>query len=408
MQTPAVLTVTQLNTYLKSLFDGDENLNHVFLSGEISNFTNHYKSGHFYFSLKDDKSVIRAVMFAQNARRVRFSPQDGMKVIIRGRVSVYEATGQYQLYVEDMQPDGVGALNLAFEQLKTKLEAEGLFAAERKRLLPRFPKRIGVITSPTGAAVHDITTILARRYPLAEVILCPVLVQGAGAAPQLVDALRRFNRLACADVLILGRGGGSLEDLWPFNEESVARAVAASEIPVISAVGHETDFTICDFVADLRAPTPSAAAELAVPDCEELAASVRYDAFRLKQSMDAKAESLRQQLDGITSAYSFRRPQEWIELQRIRVDRLSSRLSNGMERKIGEAKSGLALTGGRLNALSPLATLSRGYSIVYDRDRQTITSIRQVQAGEPFSVLLKDGKFSGTVESREENVDITK
>ena len=230
------------------------------MSGEISNFTNHYKSGHLYLSLKDDKCLIKAVMFAQSARRLRFMPQDGMKIIARGRISVYEVTGQYQFYIEDMQPDGLGALNLAYEQLKAKLEAEGLFAAERKRPLPRFPQRIGVITSPTGAAVHDITTILARRYPLAEVVFCPVLVQGEGAAPQIVDALKRFNRLNCADVIILGRGGGSLEDMWPFNEETVARAVAASNIPIISSVGHETDFTICDFVADLRAPTPSAAA----------------------------------------------------------------------------------------------------------------------------------------------------
>ena len=274
MQPSLKVTVSQLNTYIRSRMEEDPTLQSLFVVGEISNFTDHYRSGHLYLSLKDEKSVIRAVMFAQYARRLRFRPEDGMKVIARGRVGVYEANGQYQLYIEDMQPDGLGALNLAFEQLKQKLEKEGLFARERKKPLPKYPERIGVITSPTGAAVQDITTILARRFPLAEIVFCPVLVQGEGAAPQIVKALEEMNRRQAADVIILGRGGGSLEDLWAFNEESVARAVAASEIPVISAVGHETDFTICDFAADCRAATPSAAAELAVPDQLALKASL--------------------------------------------------------------------------------------------------------------------------------------
>ncbi|MDF1496214.1 exodeoxyribonuclease VII large subunit [Caproiciproducens sp. CPB-2] len=399
---PVVLSITQLNTYIKSKFDGDENLAHVFVSGEISNFTNHYKSGHFYLSLKDEKCVIRAVMFAQNARRIRFLPQDGMKVIVRGRVSVYEATGQYQLYIDDMQPDGLGALNLAFEQLKAKLEAEGLFAPERKTPLPAFPERIGVITSPTGAAVHDITSILARRYPLAEIVFCPVLVQGEGAAPQIVDALARFNRLLCADVIILGRGGGSLEDLWPFNEEMVARAVAASEIPVISAVGHETDFTICDFVADLRAPTPSAAAELAVPDRAELEYTVRYDLSRLKQSMRKKLAGLKQNLDALTSHHSFKDPLNRIELERIRTDQLAVRLNQSMRRKTADARSALSSVSGRLNALSPLATLSRGYSIIYGQDGHVVTRVSDVKTGERISVLLNEGTLGCVVDSMEE------
>ncbi|WP_444660014.1 exodeoxyribonuclease VII large subunit [Caproiciproducens sp. R2] len=399
---PVVLSVTQLNTYIKSKFDGDENLAHVFVSGEISNFTNHYKSGHFYLSLKDEKCVIRAVMFAQNARRIRFLPQDGMKVIVRGRVSVYEATGQYQLYIDDMQPDGLGALNLAFEQLKAKLEAEGLFAPERKKPLPAFPERIGVITSPTGAAVHDITSILARRYPLAEIVFCPVLVQGEGAAPQIVDALARFSRLLCADVIILGRGGGSLEDLWPFNEEIVARAVAASEIPVISAVGHETDFTICDFVADLRAPTPSAAAELAVPDRAELEYTVRYDLSRLKQSMQKKLAGLKQNLDALTSRHSFKDPLNRIELERIRTDQLAVRLNQSMRRKTADARSALSSVSGRLNALSPLATLSRGYSIIYGQDGHVVTRVSDVKTGERISVLLNEGTLGCVVDSMEE------
>lgn len=403
IQTPVVLSVSQLNTYIKSLFDGDENLSHVFISGEISNFTNHYKSGHFYLSLKDEKSVIRAVMFAREARRVRFLPQDGMKVIVRGRVGVYEVTGQYQLYIDDMQPDGLGALNLAFEQLKAKLQAEGLFDAQRKKPLPPFPERIGVITSPTGAAVHDITTVLARRYPLAQVILAPVLVQGAGAAPQIVAALRTFNRLLCADVIILGRGGGSLEDLWPFNEESVARAVADSRIPVISAVGHETDFTICDFAADLRAPTPSAAAELAAPDSAELLAAVIFSEEQMTRSMLAGLESRKKQLDRLAASPSLKRPQELIELQRMRADHLASRLSAQMSKALSGAQARLSAAGGRLHALSPLATLSRGYSIAYDRKHRPVSKISQAQIGDFITIRLQDGSLGCTVGSREEN-----
>lgn len=398
-----VFSVTQLNTYIKSLFDGDVNLVSIFMSGEISNFTNHYKSGHFYFSLKDEKSVIRAVMFAQSARRVRFLPQDGMKVIVRGRVSVYEATGQYQLYVEDMQPDGVGALNLAYEQLKAKLEAEGLFAVGRKKPLPQFPEKIGVITSPTGAAVHDITTILARRYPLAQVILAPVLVQGTGAAAQITAALEAFNRLSCADVIILGRGGGSIEDLWPFNEESVARAVAASSIPVISAVGHETDFTICDFAADLRAPTPSAAAELAVPDADELFDTIGYCTSRFTQSMCTKLGDLSRRLKELSTSRSLRLPQELIELQRMKADQLYSRLSARMTQVFYDSKAELSNSAGKLHALSPLATLSRGYSILYDSDHRPVSKISQVQVNDKMTILLQDGTLGCLIESREEN-----
>lgn len=397
-----MLSVSQLNTYIKSLFDGDGNLTNIYLSGEISNFTDHYKSGHLYFSLKDDKSVVRAVMFAQSARRLRFLPQNGMSVIVHGRVSVYEATGQYQVYVEDMQPDGLGTLNLAYEQLKRKLEAEGLFDAARKKPLPKFPERIGVITSPTGAAVHDIITILARRYPLAQVVFCPVLVQGTGAAPQIVDALERFNRLGCADVIILGRGGGSLEDLWPFNEESVSRAVAASDIPVISAVGHETDFTICDFVADLRAPTPSAAAELAVPDSAELMATIQYDQFLLKQCLTAKLNDLKKRLNTAVASYPFRGPQDIVELQRIRTDRLHERLYSRMNSKIAEAKSEFSQMSARLNALSPLATLSRGYAIVYRGNHSAVSKAEQVQVGESVSVCLQDGILECAITGKEE------
>lgn len=402
--TPVVLSVSQLNMYIRSQFDSDENLVNVFLCGEISNFTNHYKSGHLYLSLKDEKSVIRAVMFALNARKLRFLPQDGMKVIVRGRVSVYEATGQYQLYIEDMQPDGLGALNLAFEQLKRKLEAEGLFSQERKKQIPKYPERIGVITSPTGAAVHDITTILARRYPLAEVVFCPVLVQGSGAAPQIVAALNKFNRLRCADVIILGRGGGSLEDLWSFNEEAVARAVAGSRIPIISAVGHETDFTICDFTADLRAPTPSAAAELAVPDRNELMQDIQYTAWVLNQRIQTEINNQKQRLDTAVSGYSFRKPRELIDFYRIRVDHAASRLSTGIRQKMEMSRTGFSAVSGKLNALSPLATLSRGFCMVYDEKGKSVIKAAQVQEQERITVRFQDGNVICVAQGREESV----
>ena len=301
MKAPLVLTIGQLNAYVKSLLDGDDNLNHVYVSAEISNFTNHYRTGHFYFSLKDENAVIRAVMFRSSAQRLKFLPQDGMRVIVRGRVSLYERDGQYQLYVDDLQPDGVGALNLAYEQLKEKLSKEGLFAPERKKTLPRYPMRVGVVTSPTGAAVRDIINVLSRRFPLAQIILQPVQVQGADAPGQIADAIRLFNEKKAADVLIVGRGGGSLEELWAFNEEEVARAVAASEIPVVSAVGHETDFTICDFAADLRAPTPSAAAELCVPDAQGELARVQMLRHSVFQLVQRRMESEQQRLDTLSA-----------------------------------------------------------------------------------------------------------
>lgn len=372
MNTPVVLTISQLNRYIKSLLDGDQMLSSVFLTGEISNFTNHYKSGHMYFSLKDSQCVVRAVMFAAQARRLRFLPQDGMKVIVRGRVTVYEQSGQYQVYVDDMQPDGLGALNLAYEQLKTRLAAEGLFDASRKKPLPAYPKAVGVVTSPTGAAVQDIKQILGRRFPLAEVILCPVLVQGAGAAEQIAAAVERFNRLDCADVLIVGRGGGSMEDLWAFNEEIVARAVANSRIPVISAVGHETDFTICDFAADLRAPTPSAAAELAVPDIRELMAYVSGSMLRMKKSLG-------------------------IEMHRMQIDRLVDRMSGKMKRDLETGRMRLAERSASLQAFSPLRVLARGYSVALDAKGETVRSAAQVRQGDSLNLIVQDGRLACTV-----------
>ena len=397
---PTVLTVTQLNTYIKLQFEGDENLSHVFVIGEISNFTKNYRSGHLYFSLKDEHCAVRAVMFARSAAYLRFLPEDGMKVIARGRMGVYEISGQYQLYVEDLQPDGLGALNLAFEQLKAKLEKEGLFSAERKKPLPKFPRRIGVITSPTGAAVHDILTILARRYPLAEVVFRPVQVQGDLAAPQIVDALRQINRLQCADVIIVGRGGGSLEDLWPFNEESVARAVAASSVPVISAVGHETDFTICDFAADLRAPTPSAAAELAVPDKTELLGEILAQKMRLQTAAEAKVADAKASFLPLAENRVLKNPLENVELRRVQVDRLAASLDTAAARKTERAREQLSAVSGRLNALSPLAVLSRGYAAVFGEQGKAVSKADEIRKNEKITVRMSDGALHCTVNEK--------
>ncbi len=401
---PLLLTVSQLNRYLKSKFEEDSNLTSVFLTGELSNFTHHYKSGHLYFSIKDTTATIKAVMFSTQSARLRFLPQDGMKVIARGRVSIYEATGQYQLYVEDLQPDGVGALNLAYEQLKAKLEKEGLFAAERKQPIPAYPQRIGVVTSSTGAAVQDILNILSRRYPVAEVILAPVLVQGEGAAQEIADAIERFNALDCVDVLIVGRGGGSIEDLWAFNEERVARAVAASHIPIISAVGHETDFTICDFVADFRAPTPSAAAELAVPNREDLLQLLQSYRYTITQLLERRLSQWKQQVDLLSSSPYLASPDAWIRTRRESVALLTSRLRTAMKQNTAQQKTRMAVLVGKLDGLSPLKALNRGFVYAADKTGKLLTDATQVQVGDTISLTMKNGKVRCVVDevSREE------
>ncbi len=401
MKAPAVLTVTQLNTYLKSLFDGDSHLTNLYLSGEISNFTDHYRSGHLYFSLKDERCSVRAVMFASSARRLRFVPQDGMKVLVRGRVSIYEASGQYQMYVEDMQPEGAGALSLAFEQLKRKLAAEGLFDAARKKALPRYPMRIGVATSPTGAAIRDILQILQRRWPVAKVIFCPVLVQGDGAAQQIAQAVRRFNRLGCADVLLVGRGGGSAEDLWAFNEEIVVRAVAESKIPVISAVGHETDFTLCDFAADLRAPTPSAAAELAVPDGAQVLAQIVSSRLHARAALEEKVRTGYAKLEAVRSLRVMRDPQQIADLRRARLDSLAARVQHTAARRVDGEQARFSALCAKLDALSPLRVLSRGYAAVSREDGAALFRIGQVKAGDTVKIRVLDGRISAVVTATE-------
>ena len=334
MKDRIILSVSQLNFYIKSLFDSDSKLNDLLIQGEISNFTDHYKSGHLYFSLKDENSVVKAVMFSGNTKRLRFMPENGMKVIVRAKASLYEVSGQYQLYVEDMQPDGIGALSLAFEQLKDKLKKEGLFNTSIKKTIPKYPKKIGVVTSDTGAAIKDIENILSRRYPIAEVILCPVLVQGEEAPRQIVDAIQRFNLIKACDVMIVGRGGGSIEDLWAFNDERLARAIYESEIPIISAVGHETDFTISDFVADLRAPTPSAAAELAVPNINDIYAEIDSYVLSLNKEITYILENYKTDLSILSNTLKNKNPEKIIEEKRLRLDIIYSELLKAFNNKL--------------------------------------------------------------------------
>ena len=391
-----VITVSQLNTYVRSVLEGDPHLSSVYVSGEISNFTNHYKSGHLYMSLKDEGAVVRAIMFRGSASKLRFEPQNGMKVIVRAKVSLYDRDGAYQIYIDEMQPDGVGALQVAYEQLKARLAAEGLFDERRKRPLPPYPTRVGVITSATGAAVRDIINVLGRRFPMAKVVLVPVLVQGDGAPPQLVDALERLNRLGAADVIIIGRGGGSIEDLWAFNDERVARAVAASAIPVISAVGHETDFTICDFAADLRAPTPSAAAELAVPDQQQLLAFLKQRQWTLQQAMRHTLERENKRLAALKDRRCLSTPLFLVEEQGVRLDYLTRALASAGTLALQGADKRLSALSAKLDALSPLKVLSRGYAMAM-HGGQPLTSVGQAVVGETLNIRLADGQVDCTV-----------
>ena len=391
MQNTLVLSVSQLNRYIKMNFDADENLANIFISGEISNFTNHYRTGHLYFTLKDDSAAVRAVMFNSSAKRLKFMPEDGMKVIARGRVSVYEASGQYQLYVDDMQPDGVGALNLAYEQLKEKLQKEGIFSEHHKKPLPPYPEKVGVITSPTGAAVRDIINVLGRRFPYAEIVFCPVLVQGEGAHLQLTDAVNMFNSERAADVIIIGRGGGSIEDLWEFNDEGLARAVYNSEIPVISAVGHETDFTICDFVADMRAPTPSAAAELAVPDANEL----QYALSALKNlkflNVSSGIANRRSRLEYLTSKGALKSPDEMLSNRSQRLDTAFSKMLSSYENRIGGKKVEFISAATALSKLDPMSVLMRGFAFVSDKSGKNVYSSQSLAKGDKINVRFHDG-----------------
>lgn len=393
---PKILTVSQLNFYVKSVLDSDPRLNYVFLCGEISNLTDHYRSGHIYLSLKDNKSVIRAVMFAGNARNLKFKPMDGMKVICRGRVTLYEATGQYQYYIEDMQPDGIGALYQAYEQLKEKLQSKGLFDQSHKKPIPYCPKTIGVITSPTGAAVQDIKNILTRRFPSVNIILCPVLVQGDNAAPQLIDAVNKLNEYDLCDTIIIGRGGGSIEDLWAFNDENLAYAIYNSHIPVISAVGHETDFTICDFVSDLRAPTPSAGAELAVPDRNEILQNLDAQRQYLSSLMDKKLIENNNVVSEMTTKLLSLSPDDKIAKLYNDLDFLSQKYENNSNRIFQNTANKIELLATKLESLNPVSILKRGYSVVTNNDK-TVTSVKDVKNGDTLAINVTDGKIISKV-----------
>ncbi len=442
-QQATVVTVTELNLMIKRRIESDPSFVQCHVSGEISNFK-HHTSGHMYFTLKDETSRIRAVMFAGRNRRLRFRPEDGMRVIVIGSVSVFDRDGQYQLYVDDMQPDGIGALYVRFEQLRNQLQSEGLFRADRKRPLPAFPRRIGVVTSPTGAVIRDICTTVERRYPLAKVILAPAQVQGPEAAKTLVRGLRQLWSLEePVDVIIIGRGGGSLEELWPFNEEAVARAIAQSPVPVVSAVGHETDVTICDYVADVRAATPTAAAELVVPHRRDLALQLSQANMRAQSAVYALVRTYGQALSRIEQRPVLESPLRLVAVQRQSVDYLESRLRealrrptrladkrlqmfesrlaridlhqhvvrsrhrmDGLEGRVRESlrRTVIRMNGqldkhiGKLEALNPLGVLRRGYGVVYDANGVKILSkVKDLPAGTRIQIRVEDGTVKAEV-----------
>ncbi|WP_299088062.1 exodeoxyribonuclease VII large subunit [uncultured Metabacillus sp.] len=439
------VTVTALTKYIKRKFDVDPHLADIWIKGEISNFNLHSR-GHMYFTLKDEKARIQAVMFAGSNKTLKFKPKNGMKVLLRGEISVYEQSGGYQVYVKEMQPDGIGSLYLAYEELKRTLQKEGLFDQVHKKPIPKYPNQIGVITSPTGAAIRDILTTINRRYPLAKVILIPALVQGVQAGASVAKAIKIANQLGTLDVLIVGRGGGSIEELWAFNEEIVAREIFASQIPIISAVGHETDYTIADFVADLRAPTPTGAAELAVPHFSELMDRIIDRQNRLKRSIREKITSKKDRLNHLQTSYAFRYPKQLYLQKEQQLDMLVERLQKEGKRAVNHKLDAFTYLKNRLanvhpkeqinrskdayesyikklkremnslltvkhsqfneaiaklNALSPLKVMDRGYSLVY-YENKLIKSIEHIEQGQTIKVQLKDGQLDCQVQGIEE------
>ncbi|TYS19163.1 exodeoxyribonuclease VII large subunit [Rossellomorea vietnamensis] len=447
MDNSQYLTIQALTKYIKRKFDKDPHLSGIYVKGEISNFKRH-SSGHMYFTLKDERARILAVMFSSANASMKFNPENGMNVLLRGDISVYEAGGQYQIYVKEMQPDGIGDLFLAYQQLKEKLEKQGLFSEARKKPIPKFPRKIGVITSPTGAAVRDIITTIERRYPIGEIVVYPALVQGERAAQSIAESIKKANKNEEIDVLIVGRGGGSIEELWAFNEERVALAISNSEVPVISAVGHETDFTIADFAADMRAPTPTAAAELAVPHIDDLLERVLNQKIMLIRGMKTRLKSERARLKSVTSSIIFRNPRRLYEQKIEAVDHLTEKLNRNQRvrmqagrEKLGHLDSNLkrvhprrlweqkneqhlrtakqlqanfstilrqkqndfSRTISTLEALSPLKIMDRGYSLVYSEDSKLVKSKEAVKEGEKVTVHLQDGKLYCHIDSIEES-----
>ena len=397
-------SVAEINSYIKRKFDTDMMLQSVIVSGEISNFSHHYKTGHLYFSLKDDTAAIKCVMFNRQAARLKFTPENGMKVLVYGRIAVFERDGVYQIYADRMAPDGAGALAAAFEQLKKRLAAQGLFDEAHKKKLPFFPKKIGVVTSPTGAAVQDIFNVTGRRFPLADIVFCPVTVQGPTAPADMIDALERLQKLGDIDVIILGRGGGSMEDLWCFNDELLARAVYDCTVPVISAVGHETDFTICDFVSDLRAPTPSAAAELAVPDLSSLLMECASLSDRLYGAYQRRIEGERRRLELLLSARNFTDPGRFFDAEKHETAMLTQRLKAAGERYLSGQKTLLARTVASLESLNPLSVLLRGYAAVSAGDK-IIGSVKEIEVDQEIDITMADGVLNCRVLNKREDND---
>ncbi len=418
-----VISVSQVNKYLKLKMDHDVRLSDIYIGGEISNFTNHVKSGHFYFSLKDSESIIKAVMFRQHASNVKFTPRDGQKVVVRGQISVFERDGIYQIYVTEMLPDGAGNLALAFEELKEKLKSEGIFDEAHKKPLPSYPEKIGIVTSPTGAAIQDMLNILGRRYPLCELVLYPALVQGENAAKTAINGIRYFNNNEKVDVIIIGRGGGSAEDLWCFNDEMLAREIYESEIPIVSAVGHETDFTISDFAADLRAPTPSAAAELCTPDTNTLLFRISELSQKLNSVIENKLsyygekihnlenrpclsdvqfyiDNMRSKLNFFLSRPCLSRPEELFEKQKTRLSQNVSAVSALSEQLLHKRRLSLVNYASKLDGLSPLKVLTRGFSAV-TKDKNIVTA-SSLSTGDEISILFHDGTADARVTSVKE------
>ena len=391
------ITVTDLNKYIKNKIDGDEMLNNVLVKGEISNFKNHY-TGHMYFTLKDESSLIKCVMFKSYTTHLSFMPKDGMKVMVLGSVAVFERDGVYQIYAKAMKEDGLGSLYTAYEELKKKLEQEGLFEEAHKKKIPFMPKTIGVLTSNTGAVIRDIINVSTRRNPGVHIRLYPVPVQGPGAAEKIAEGIKFMNENKLADVLIIGRGGGSLEDLWPFNEEIVARAIYDSELPIISAVGHETDFTIADFVADLRAPSPSAAAELAVANIDDVRETLKLYNNRYKVALKKKIELMRLSYEKCMARPAYKNPTQKINEQYMVIDMKVKALQNNMMLKLKEAKTSFVKETAKLDSLSPLKTLTRGYSIVTEQDGKIIKSVNDLNSGEKVNLRLSDGQKTATID----------
>lgn len=389
------VTVSQVNSYIKEKIASDEGLNSLIIKGEISNFKNHY-TGHLYFTLKDDKSLIKCIMFKSYAQKLNFMPKDGMKVFIFGEVSVFERDGIYQVYVKAMQEDGVGALYKKYEELKQMLEEQGYFDISHKKKIPQMPKIIGVLTSQTGSVIRDIINVSTRRNPNVQIRLFPVPVQGQDAAPKIAEGIRFMNKNKLADVLILARGGGSLEDLWPFNEEIVAHAIYESELPIISAVGHETDFSISDFVADLQAPTPSAAAELAVPDIYEVKQKILGYKNRLKISLNKKYEMLKLHYEKLTSSFVFKEPLRIINERSILLDNQVKQIENIIKNKKQSEKERYVKLVSKLDTLSPLKTLTRGYSIIEQKGK-IINSVKELQEGNEIDIQMIDGKAKAKI-----------